>query len=113
MRNSRERIAARGLALLGIEPFVQFLRAVRDEDNCLATQLANTALDEGESVEEMFFTGERLGFELRVEQVGKRRLRVEFGCVAGPDAGDGGAWSVEVDDAGRLVGATVESIWIS
>jgi hypothetical protein len=92
MGTSREHAARRALQTLGQERFVSFARAIRNDTRCFAVTLLNEELDGGNSVDVVFFTGHECGFELSVIPVGPLRFHIEFGCDAGPLAGDGGEW---------------------
>ena len=113
MDNSREAAAADGLAVLGVEVFRAFVRSIRADASCIAVRLCNEALDSGRSTAEIFFTGEEFGFQLQVARLSEFRFTVEFGCLAGPLAGDGGEWDVIVDRTGAIVRAVQRGKWIS
>ena len=113
LRNSRERAAARALLLLGSDRFIGFARAIRESAHCLAVQLMNEGLDEGRGVDGLFFTGEEFGYQLSVTRLAHLEFRIEFGCQAGPLAGDGGEWDVLFDAEGSVSRVTGGGSWIS
>ena len=113
MANSRERSVTRALRLLEAERFVNFVRAIRQGTDCVAVQSVNEDLDEGTSVEGLFFTSDEFGYRLSVKRVGPLEFRIEFGCQAGPLAGDGGEWDVLFDADGSVSRVTGGASWIS
>ena len=113
MDNSRETSAADGLALLGVETFRAFVRCIRADGSCIAVRLCNEAFNAGRTPQEIFFTGKDLGFQLQAARLSEFRFTVEFGCLAGPLAGDGGEWDVIVDRTGAIVRAEQRGKWIS
>jgi hypothetical protein len=113
MANSRERAVTRALRLLGRERFVSFVRAIRQGSNCVAVQLVNEELDEGSGVDGLFFTGDESGYQLSVTRIATLEFRIEFGCQAGPLAGDGGEWDVLFDVEGSVSRVTGGASWIS
>lgn len=113
---TREQRAWNALEILGREQFIAFVRAIRDESRLTAVRLANEALDEGQTVDQLFFTGDVYGFQLNVtrrshyEHAPGREppfrevetLVIDFGCLAGGTAGDGGQWTVALTRDGML-----------
>lgn len=91
-----QRRSLRALGRLGREPFVAFLRAVRDEGRCAAVEHANKDLDAGTSPEDLFVWDEpkRAGHYLSVRKLDAHRYEIAFGFIAGGLAGDGGDWTV-------------------
>jgi hypothetical protein len=92
----------------------------------LAVTLANDRLDRHESLDALFPTERRsleedqhghslcfsLCFSLSAQPISESIYRIDYGCTAGPDAGDGGTWVVEFDgDAVRAI--EQESFWIA
>jgi hypothetical protein len=73
-----------------------------------AVELIGDALDRGETLDAIFYDGEDFGYLLSAEQTSGSTYRIEFGCQAGPSAGDGGEW--EVSFAGDEV-LTVSGGW--
>jgi hypothetical protein len=113
MANSRERAVTQALRLLGRERFVSFVRAIRQGADCLAVQLVNEELDDGGGVDGLFFTGDEFGYHLAVTRVATLEFRIEFGCMAGHLAGDGGEWDVLFDAEGSVSRITGGASWIS
>jgi hypothetical protein len=111
--NEREELVAASLALLGIETFTNLMRSVRNDTPCLAVASANSLLDEGRTVQQLFFTGEADGFMLRVDEVSKNQFNVELSYITGSEAGDGASWGVLLDRAGSIVRATPTGFWIA
>jgi hypothetical protein len=70
-------------------------------------------LDEGRMLDDIFYTGEKSGYTLGVERVSDLEFVIAFGCVAGPDAGDGAKWEVEYDQEGNAVSAEPGDMWIA
>lgn len=62
-----------------------------------AVELACEQLDDGESLDNLFYTGEHHGYHLRVKPLGENRFMIEFSCIPGPLCGDGGEWHVMYD----------------
>ena len=100
--NEREHEASLSLPIIGVDRFKRFIRESAAEDHCIAVSSMNWHLDRGDSVEDIFFTGDEDGFHLNVESENERKFTIAFGCVAGPCAGDGGVWSVEFDEDGEI-----------
>lgn len=73
-----------------------FFRAVNrmQARGVLAVKLIGDALDRGKTLDAIFYDGEDFGYLLSIEHISGSTYRVEFGCQAGPDAGDGGEWEV-------------------
>lgn len=87
-----------------------FFRAVNrmHARGVFAVKLIGDALDIGETLDEIFYDGDDFGYLLSAEQTSDSTYRIEFGCQAGPDAGDGGEW--EVSFAGDEV-LTISGGW--
>jgi hypothetical protein len=109
---ARQRGVERALKTLGAGRFMTFIRAVRPLDDTLAVKLMAEALDEGQSLERLFYTGEQLGFTLDVTRLAGETFRIEFGCVAGPLAGDGSEWIVTFDEW-NITGLEPGAFWMS
>jgi very-short-patch-repair endonuclease len=90
---------------------IKFLRAIVD-DGTIAAISINERLRRGESLDEIFFDGDQFGYQLSVTHLSKSKFRIEFGCQAGPLAGDGGSWEVTFyrNEITSLVGG---GSWIS
>ena len=116
--NGREWQAVRAWKLLGRRRVVAFLRAALPAEESgrggpLAVELINGDLDEGRGLEEIFLTGEDLGFRLGAKEAGEDEFEISFGCQAGPTAGDGGRWRVLFDESGRVVECEQVGYWLS
>lgn len=103
MTSSRERTNSRALAGLGRARFVRFVRAIRLDPWCEAARTINEELDFGRTVDTIFFDGEKFGYHVSVRMIDRQRFRIEFGCQAGPLAGEGGTWEVVFGDDGEVV----------
>ncbi len=79
--------------LLGDDRIIAFLRASKTSSHSLlACKLINDDLDGGNELSELFDSDN--GFFLKVSLLAKNHYKVEFGCSADPEAGDGGEWDV-------------------
>jgi hypothetical protein len=110
--NHRERTATRSLARLGRDRFRAFIAAAVASPACLAVKVMHDHLSAGHDLDSVFVTGERHGFTLQVEAIDDDRYQVDFGCVAGGLAGDGGSWHVEFDGL-TVVRLEPGTFWIS
>jgi hypothetical protein len=111
MTTTRERKAKRSLKLLGENRFMAFIRGLSKDKECLAVKLAQEELDAGHGLDDIFYTKSEYGFELSVNYLETDRFKIEFGCIAGPDAGDGGEWIVQFDSDGQVVSITDGIVW--
>ncbi|KXK27600.1 MAG: hypothetical protein TR69_WS6001000044 [candidate division WS6 bacterium OLB20] len=100
---------------------VNFLNAA-SPGSCLAVQLAQDHLKEGKSIKELFtkhsspfgITDEAVyGHYIKAHKLSEKRYQIEFGCHAGPLAGDGGTWIVEFDKDDKVVSCDQVGRWIS
>jgi len=93
--NSRERAIHAARKKISDTRLIAFLRAARKTSSgVLAVSLACDAFDEGKSLDDLFYDGDIYGYSLRVIPKEGGKYHIEFGCQAGPMAGDGGAWTV-------------------
>jgi len=93
--NSRERAIHAARKKISDTRLIAFLRAARKTSSgVLAVSLACDAFDEGKSLDDLFYDGDIYGYSLRVMLQDEDTYRIEFGCQAGPTAGDGGTWTV-------------------
>jgi len=77
---------------------IAFLPAARETSSGVQTvSFACSVLDEGKSLDKLFYDGHIYGYSLRVVPQGEGRCQIEFGCQAGPTAGDGGTWTMAFD----------------
>lgn len=125
-KSMTERGIAAARALLGDARIVTFLRAVyvREQEQVsgkptTALRIAVRDLQKGTDLNELFvpwdMPGEKfkLGFKLRAKQLPDGRYEIEFGCNAGGNAGDGGAWLVAFGEGDQVL--SIESLgwWIA
>lgn len=89
-----------------------FIRSVRNS-NTHATRLLNEQLDNGASLDHIFYTGQKEGYCLSIRQTSPMAYSISLGCVAGPCAGDGGDWDVVFDESGAVSKVTGGASWIS
>lgn len=111
--NRREQAIQVSRRLITDDQLIKFLRAVRTDDQVLAVKMINKSLDRGQSLDEIFYTGDDYGFLLSVERLRGAAFNISFGCQAGPLAGDGGDWEVVFDAAGKVGSLSGGFSWIS
>ena len=70
-------------------------------------------LDAGESLDSIFAEKGPYGFLLDAEKTDEDEYRILFGCLAGPDAGDGGDWIVKFDEASQVIEGSLVEVWIN
>jgi hypothetical protein len=110
--NTRERQVRAARQLISDAQLIAFLRSVRRNSSLLAVELINEDLDNGESLDEIFYTRNEYDYLLSVRKLPAFGLLISFGCQAGPTEGDGGEWQVSF--VGDLVNSVkAESFWIS
>lgn len=90
-----------------------FLSAVREDTDCYAVRLASEAIEQGETIEELFLNDEEFGFSLGVRPLSIDRFMIELGCQPGPMVGDGGEWEVVYRPDGAIDSVTLGEFWIS
>lgn len=90
-----------------------FFNWAASEPEVLACQLMKQHLDAGESLDSIFAEKGPYGFLLDAEKTGEDDYRITFGCLAGPEAGDGGSWIVSFDEEGEVVAGTMVEGWIN
>ena len=108
---ARLREIKRSRRIPGDERLLAFLRWVRDEE-VLACKLIRAELNKGAGLEVLAGTGGENGYTLEVEPQPDGMYEITFGCLGGPDAGDGGIWRVKFDAAGRVAEGTKEGFWV-
>ena len=81
----------------------------------IACRIINEALDNGDDLDKIFYTGEESGFELTAYHVGENRFAIEFGYLCPPEmmAGDGGEWDITFRENRTIVKMDGGSSWIS
>ena len=83
-----------------------------DHGEIIAVKLICEALSQGEGLDEIFYGGDEFGYTLSVVRRSEASYRIEFGCHAGPLAGDGGEWFVAFNgDEVKTIRAV--SAWMS
>jgi hypothetical protein len=98
----REKEAAKARLELGDDRLLRFLQATLDPRfaskvmrwGVSGCEHIKEELAKGKGLDEIFYTGDKYGFILDAKRLGDRKYRVEFGCEAGPLAGDGAVWLV-------------------
>lgn len=98
---------------LGDQRLLAFLRACRDCDDLLACKLVNEEIDEGKSLDEIFYTGSEYGYGLAVKECEDGTFDISLGCQVAPTAGDGGTWRVQFNSDGQISEMKIEDEWIS
>ena len=53
-------------------------------------------ISEGETLEQIFFTGDAYGYLLNVKETGENTYQIEFGYLADGDCGEGIEWIVKI-----------------
>jgi hypothetical protein len=101
--------------VLGNDWFISFSKAINSErdQKITAVKLMNEAIIRGEDIESIFFTDDESGFSLLIQPLEKNSSKVEFGCAAGPLAGDGGEWIVRFEPDGRVAGVKIGIEWMA
>lgn len=93
---------------------INFLRHIKNDSDITAVEIANEHLDAGKSLEELFKKKKGgYGHFIRVDEMGPNTFKIEYGCQAGPLAGDGGDWTVGFDDNDNVVTCVAGSAWMS
>ncbi len=113
MTTPREKAAVRALKFLGRDRFTNFIREIRQDQECFAVRLINEKLDAGRDLDSIFLTGDRYGFQLTAKDLEGNCFEIEFGCLAGPLAGDGGKWEAHFDTNGSTISVVNTGRWIS
>ena len=112
--NEREKAVHAARASISDARLTAFLRAANtsDGDSVFAVKLINERLASDRSLDAIFYDGDGYGYSLAVESLFNSTYRIDFGCQAGPLAGDGGSWEVEFD-GDSVQEITNRGIWIS
>ena len=117
-----ERCTLAARRLLGDKRVVAFLRAAAAGQRLAwgirALHMAVNELDQGGTLRLLFWPwrgapAEGSGFFLKARRTGTDAYRIEFGCVAGPTAGDGGEWEVIFDAGHQVRRIDLVSAWVS
>ena len=101
--STREKRIYRARKKLGDEFFLEFFRVMRDYQSSLAMEIMVRSLDEGKSLDEIFYTGGQFGFLLRTTDEEENSIIIEFGYQAGPLAGDGNSYYIQFDKNGDFL----------
>lgn len=118
--SERRTLAAR--RLLGDKRVVAFLRTAAAGQaptwGIRALQMAIAELKQGGTPRTLFwpwrgYPADGSGFFLQARRTGTDAFRIEFGCEAGPTAGDGGEWDVIFDARHRVRRIDLVSAWVS
>ncbi len=114
MMNSRERQISKARKNITDKRLAAFLKAAAGfKDIVLATGLFDRQVNGGRTLDEIFYDGREFGFSLKVSPKSQNIYEIEFGCLAGPLAGDGGTWLVVFDDADIVISLESQSMWMS
>ena len=109
--NSREKRIRIARIIISDERLLAFLRAIRGKTCLLAVKLINEDLDKGNQLDDIFYTGEEYGFTLDVKQKSESSFKIAFGCIPGPNVGDGGEWKV-CFDGNKVISVKNIELWI-
>ena len=102
MKIGREKRGKAARKCLGDRRLEAFLRACRRTTGVLASKLINEELDQGETLDSIFYTQDNHGYELAVRKCGEDEFDISFGCVVLPLTGDGGRLIVRFDSNDRI-----------
>ena len=110
----RERSVSKARKSINDARLVAFLRAAGSpETGILAVKLILDHLNAGQSLDEIFYDGKEFGFDLDVKKQPDGSFVIQFGCVAGELAGDGGSWVVKFNEKDEVVGLEGTERWMS
>ena len=70
-------------------------------------------MDEGKSVDEMFYTGSEYGYGRAGKECEDGTFDLSFSCQVAPTAGDGGTWKVRFNRDDQISDMQTEDAWIS
>jgi hypothetical protein len=101
--NTREKRIYRARKKLGDEFFLDFFEVMRDYQDTLAMKFVIEGIDEGESLDEIFYTGGEFGYNLSTRDEEENSIVIDFGCQAGPLAGDGNWYFIQFEEDGSYV----------
>jgi hypothetical protein len=107
----RERSVRAARKLLSDQRLASFFHAIRDS-GVSAAAFMGRHLDGGESLDDIFYTGNEFGYTLSVRRRSGASFDITFGYQAAPLAGDGGEWCVSFD-GDRVRSLHAGSEWIS
>ena len=81
--SSREKAVRRARRIITDQQLLEFFRTIRNESGILAVELICDHLEEGLSLDAIFYTGEDDGFSLSVKARGKTNFKITPGLPAG------------------------------
>ena len=113
MKIGREKRGAAARKCLGDKRLEAFLRACRGATHIVACGLINEELDRRETLDSIFCTQDDYGYQLAVLEGIKDEFEISFGCLDGPEMGDGGRWVVRFDSDDRVKQMEEKDYWIS
>jgi len=114
--NKRETEVRQARSRISDAQLTEFLRAAAQSEYCPPSiGLIKEMLDEGQSLDQIFYTGDEKGFSLSVKRFSDLRIRITVGGYFDPVAGDGSEWDVSFDSLGQLKSAALVpgTYWIS
>ena len=101
--STREKSIYRARKKLTDEFLLDFFEFMREYQDTLAMSFIIRSLDEGLTLDEIFYTGERFGYSLRTRKEEENSIVIEFGYQAGPLAGDGRWYFIQFEEDGNFV----------
>ena len=111
--NKRERDIRAARQHLSDARLVAFLRAANESEyGVLAIRLICEALDQGKTLDDIFYNGTDFGYMLSVDHMSESSFQIHFGYHAAPLAGDGGLWDVSFT-GDEVASINIGSTWIS
>jgi YD repeat-containing protein len=111
--NPREKNVAEARMQLDDARLIAFLRHVGENAHISAVGMILESIDEGQTLDDIFYNGKKSGYTLDVERKSDLEFVIAFGCIAGPTAGDGAKWEVKYDEAGNVLRAEPGDMWIA
>lgn len=103
--NAREHATQEARREISDSQILSFLRAIRGICKSRATELINQKLDEGESLDSLFYTGYPIGFSLIARQHTESCFEIYFGFLMGFSGGFGNWWKACFDRNGNVSAA--------
>lgn len=98
---------------LGERALLGFFKWAASEPEITACRMMQRELDAGGTLDSIFEEKGPYGFLLDVEKADEDEYRIVFGCLAGPDAGDGAEWLIRFADYGEVVTGRLVEAWIN
>jgi len=96
------------------ERIINFLRYIKKDNDVFAVEIINTQLDKGMELDLIFKKDANgFGYSLSAKKLSEDKYKIEFGCQAGPLAGDGGEWEVSFDGGDKVMVCSGGKTWIS